>query len=122
MEAPLSLFLQYYAAMFINEEADKFLLLCVSIMTSICGISSGVYITNHLQILEDLPETAAKPTSPATDHAQALEAVTVGVQPQVVAAAPVVPPGLGISQGPKLPPGLGPGPIQVEARTLADTE
>ena len=111
MEAPLSLFLQYYAAFFINDKATSFTTLLFSMMTSVLGISTGVYVSNHLQVLEELP-VARKPE--AVIAPPTLEAVTIGVQP------PVLPPGLNNSKAyPALPPGLA---IQVEARALTDTE
>ena len=112
VEAPLSLFLQYYAAFFINDKATSFMTLWFSIMTSVLGISTGVYVSNHLQVLEELPEAAWKPE--AVIAPPALEGVTIGVQP------PVLPPGLSNSKAyPTLPPGLA---IQVEAKALTDTE
>ena len=121
MEAPLSLFLQYYAAFFINDKATSFMMLWFSIMTSVFGISTGVYMSNHLQVLEELPEAGQKPEFAVAARPVALEGVTIGVQPQAVAVeAPMLPPGLGKKACPTLPPGLG--CVQVEARTLTDTE
>ena len=109
---------------FINDDANSFMTLWFSIMTSVFGISTGVYMSNHLQVLEELPEAPRKPEPVATARPAALEGVTIGVQPQSVALEPPVrPPGLGNSEAcPKLPPGLGHNPIQVEARNLTDTE
>ena len=82
---------------------QSFMTLWFSIMTSVLGISGGVYMSNHLQVLEVLPEEPQKPARPAV-----LEGVTIGVQPRAVPVEPSrLPPGLGTSKAcPSLPPDL----------------
>ena len=47
-EAPLSLFFQFYAAFYVNENLAAFVSLWVSMLFSIVGIANGIYIYNHL--------------------------------------------------------------------------
>ena len=47
-EAPLSLFFQFYAAFYVNEDLPAFASLWVSMFFSIIGIANGIYIYNHL--------------------------------------------------------------------------
>ena len=51
-EAPLSLFFQYYAAFYVNENLAAFASLWVSMFFSIIGIANGIYIYNHLTLLD----------------------------------------------------------------------
>ena len=51
-EAPLSLFFQYYAAFYVNENLAAFASLWVSMFFSIVGIANGIYIYNHLTLLD----------------------------------------------------------------------
>ena len=47
-EAPLSLFFQFFAAFYVNENLGAFVSLWVSMFFSIIGIANGIYIYNHL--------------------------------------------------------------------------
>ena len=69
-EAPLSLFFQFFAAFYLNEEWWTFVSLWLSILFSILGIANGLYIRNHLtpfdlETLEE-EEVCRPKTPPAT--------------------------------------------------------
>ena len=69
-EAPLSLFFQFFAAFYLNDEWWTFVSLWLSMLFSILGIANGLYIRNHLtpfdlETLEE--EQVCRPkTPPAT--------------------------------------------------------
>lgn len=69
-EAPLSLFFQFFAAFYLNEEWWTFLTLWFSMLVSILGIANGLYIRNHLTPFEletlEEEEVCRPKTPPAT--------------------------------------------------------
>lgn len=69
-EAPLSLFFQFFAAFYLNDEWWTFLSLWFSMLVSILGISNGLYIRNHLTPFEletlEEEEVCRPKTPPAT--------------------------------------------------------
>ena len=69
-EAPLSLFFQFFAAFYLNDEWWTFLSLWISMLVSILGIANGLYIRNHLTPFEletlEEEEVCRPRTPPAT--------------------------------------------------------
>ena len=69
-EAPLSLFFQFFAAFYLNDEWWTFLSLWISMLVSILGIANGLYVRNHLTPFEletlEEEEVCRPKTPPAT--------------------------------------------------------
>eukprot|EP00434_Breviolum_minutum_P035925 symbB.v1.2.031813.t1/scaffold3735.1/size51219/3 len=105
-EAPLSLFFQYYAAFYVNEDLAAFASLWVSMFFSIIGIANGIYIYNHLTLfdLELMEEEELSEMPPSAIGVSSLTGIQAPLPP---------PPGLTPHQEmrPKQtlppPPGLG---------------
>ena len=131
-EAPLSLFFQFYAAFYVNENLAAFVSLWVSMFFSIVGIANGIYIYNHLTPFDlDLLEEEELSEMPPS---------TIGVSsPSQGIQAPVAlppPPGLGFTPHQEMvrpkqtlppPPGLGFTPSRVKdgrkpGQFVSDTE
>jgi len=78
-EAPLSLFVQYLAAFWLAGDAEAFFKLWVSIFLSTVAISTGLFLRNHVAIIdfEDLnDDIGASATCPSKHqpHGQAINA------------------------------------------------
>eukprot|EP00434_Breviolum_minutum_P025620 symbB.v1.2.022637.t1/scaffold2023.1/size92131/2 len=80
-EAPLSLFIQYFSAFWLAGNDEAFFKLWLSIFLSSFGISSGLYLSNHVAIIdfEDLNDDAADTT--AHPSSQQIGQVIVGTVP-----------------------------------------
>lgn len=80
-EAPLSLFIQYFSAFWLAGNDEAFFKLWLSIFLSSFGISSGLYLSNHVAIIdfEDLNDDAADTT--ATPSSQQIGQTIVGTVP-----------------------------------------
>ena len=126
-EAPLSLFFQFYAAFYVNENLGAFVSLWVSMFFSIIGIANGIYIYNHLTPfdLELMEEEELSKMPPSTIGVSSLAGIQAPALPP--------PPGLGFTphQDPKQtlppPPGLGFTPSRVKegrkpGQFVSDTE
>ena len=105
-EAPLSLFFQYYAAFYVNENLAAFASLWLSMTFSIIGIANGIYAHNHLTLfdLELMEEEELSEMPPSAIGVSSLTGIQAPLPP---------PPGLTPHQEmrPKQtlppPPGLG---------------
>ena len=89
-EAPLSLFFQFYAAFYLNENLAAFVSLWVSMFFSIIGIANGIYVYNHLTPfdLELMEEEELSEMPPSTIGASSLTGIQAALPP---------PPGLGFT-------------------------
>ena len=125
-EAPLSLFFQFYAAFYVNENLAAFVSLWVSMLFSIVGIANGIYIYNHLTPfdLDLLEEEELSEMPPSTIGVSSL---SQGIQAPVALPPP---PGLGMMPPKQIlppPPGLGFTPSKVKqgrkpGQFVSDTE
>ena len=93
-EAPLSLFFQFYAAFYVNENLAAFVSLWASMLCSIVGIANGIYIYNHLTPfdLDLLEEEELSEMPPSTIGVSSL---SQGIQAPVALPPP---PGLGFTR------------------------
>ena len=129
-EAPLSLFFQFYAAFYVNENLGAFVSLWVSMFFSIIGIANGIYIYNHLTPfdLELMEEEELSKMPPSTIGVSSLAGIQAPALPP--------PPGLGFTPHQEMacpkqtlppPPGLGFTPSRVKegrkpGQFVSDTE
>ena len=115
-EAPLSLFFQYYAAFYVNEDLAAFASLWVSMFFSIIGIGNGIYTQNHLTLLdlELMEEEELSEMPPSAIGVPSLTGIQAPTSPTGI-QAPALPPPPGITPHQEMrpkqtlppPPGLG---------------
>ena len=115
-EAPLSLFFQYYAAFYVNENLAAFASLWVSMTFSIIGIANGIYAHNHLTLfdLELMEEEELSEMPPSAIGVSSLTGIQAPASPTGI-QAPALPPPPGITPHQEMrpkqtlppPPGLG---------------
>ena len=124
IEAPLSLLLQYFAALYMSESLEAFFSSCASMIFSVLAITKAAYMQLHLglnELLDLEDESDADPDNPLREtpaQPQNFPEFPPGLEQrrEAVAAAPTnhpfpaLPPGLPPpeSKFPALPPGLPP--------------
>ena len=127
-EAPLSLFFQYYAAFYVNENLAAFASLWVSMFFSIVGIANGIYIYNHLtlfdlELMEEEELSEMPPSAIGVPSLTGIQATTLPPPPGITPHQEMrpkqtlpPPPGLGFTPASRVKQGRKPG------QYVSDTE
>ena len=130
-EAPLSLFFQFYAAFYVNEDLAAFAFLWVSMFCSIIGIANGIYAQNHLtlfdlELMEEKELSEMPPSAIGVPSLTGIQATTLPpppgimphqeMRPKQTLPPPPPPPGLGFTPASRVKQGRKPG------QYVSDTE